>query len=721
MKIERDTMRSLFTPEGEFMADDSAPMQESMRGGRRTPNAPSTDQKRVRRQLTRRSDLATQGTFAFEEVDWDDVYPHIPDEGIHRGLGANLPDELHRYVHDDSVPTRDRAHALIRHISGERGGGDHRYGLGMHWSMNQDVAEGFGEESAKHYAESADDPEGAHPWGTNKGDIDHGEVKDHLHSHHGIHPHHLPPSIQGTQELHERLHKPPPEIPGQLPAFEVPEGAHVPSKANEPFREPDTAKSKPGTAIVIHGAKPNRDDIETNIYGNPNAGGDVYHPFGHGEEEIPLRAGAQVPIRQIAWRKVHTDEDHEDEHENWTHHAFDTELPHREAALHLAAWGSEWGDDYSPSNWDEAYPKEPEKHRVHRSIKVYPSFDLWKHMGGGTGMSHEEVAHKVLDHVRKQPNLGLHWTDDESHAYRVAGHANWGMNRSWHSDQKPAERESDLGASVILHAHWPKREHIETDPDLLKSYNVGGYGNDGMDDEFEVPIKTGSPVKITGISWSQYDQPRKGDFKHHSFETPETHTANKTATVLNTQTERLNRGDQIRTPTGQTSEVKGVRPHETDSSLMYLDTDMGTSTVKRGTDFQVIPKNSQQQELPDIGNPMGGNSGQLPGAGRGAGGGGMGNKQLDTKNTACPNCGNPTLHLQGGSYVCSTCGFTVSAGGSPGNLIFTNQPHGYMPARRTPGPAPKAHVWGARYTTNDDHSDQIVRHARRVLEEGDRA
>lgn len=196
------------------------------------------------------------------------------------------------------------------------------------------------------------------------------------------------------------------------------------------------------------------------------------------------------------------------------------------------------------------------------------------------------------------------------------------------------------------------------------------------------------------------------------------HYARKTATVLNTQIERLNNGDQIRTPTGQTSQVKGIRPHETDSTLVYLDTDQGTSTVKKGTDFQVVPHNSQQQELPDIGNPAGGNAGALPGAGHTPGGPGAGhNKQLNTSQTPCPNCGNTgTLHLQGGNYICSTCGYTISAGGSPGGLLFTNQPHGIMPHRRKPGEVPKAHVWASKYITSDTES-QIARRARQVLGE----
>ena len=160
----------------------------------------------------------------------------------------------------------------------------------------------------------------------------------------------------------------------------------------------------------------------------------------------------------------------------------------------------------------------------------------------------------------------------------------------------------------------------------------------------------------------------------------------------------------MRTPTGQSSTVKGIRPHETDSTKMYLDTDQGTSVVNKGTGFQVVPRNSQQQELPDIGNPMNeGNSAQTPGGGHGPGGPTTPAGPGANIHTQCPNCGNTgTLRMHGGNYVCSVCGFTISAGGSPGGLLFSNQEHNVMPGRRKPGEVPKAHVWASKYTAQTE-------------------
>lgn len=722
MKIEHSPLHSLFGPDGEFVMDDSAPTQEPMRGDRRLLSAPSTDQKKVRRLIHR------SGAHAFDEVNWDEIHPDLKrmahNGEVHRGVGVTLPDDLHRFVHDESQPVHERAHALLRHLTGERTDGDYRTGLGMHWSLDQGVAENSAQHFADHQADTNARKQDAHDfsWGRTPGEEpDYEDLQDHLHEDHGLHPHEQP----GDEELagfHTHLHRGPSPMPGQQALF--PQPPHDPKRLEHaqmaPEVDPDVAHSKPATAITLHTPVPDVEDIETHIHGNPNAGGDVYHPFGHGEREVPIRSGSSLPITGISWKPVHEWSQAPDDEPGYVHHRFDDhDPPHHEArrTIHRSgSWGSQWGDDYTPSDWNADYPHDTGDPRhaggVHRTLKVHMDNDLFRHMTGQSGVSDEEVAHHVLHAATKHPNLGLHWTDDLSHAYRVAGASNWGEGKSWYSDHAGEREHDSFPGTVIVHARFPKREHIETDPEVLRRYNVGGYGSDS---ESEVPIKTGAPVHITGVSWSSYNTPHKGDFKRHDFSEPKQHLA-KIATVLNTQIERLNKGDQIRTPTGQTSAVHGIRPHETDSRLVYLDTDMGTSTVQKGTGFQVVPKNSQQQELPDIGNPMGGNSAQLPGAGRTPGGPGAGgNKQINTAQTPCPNCGNTgTLHMQGGNYVCSTCGFTVAAGGSPGGLLFTNQPHGFMPGRRKPGEVPKAHVWASKYITTDTES-QLTRRARQVL------
>jgi hypothetical protein len=370
-------------------------------------------------------------------------------------------------------------------------------------------------------------------------------------------------------------------------------------------------------------------------------------------------------------------------------------------AARTAAWGT-WGDDYAPTDWDEHYPK-GDSGDIHRSIKVYPDFELWKHMGGSTGLSHEEVAHKVLDHVRKHPNLGMHWTSDLDHAHRVARAGNWGQGRSWYRDQEKEAPESDLGAAVIVHAKWPKREHIETDPDTLRRYNVGPYD----DGESEVPIKTGTPLHVTGISWSQYDTPHPRDFTHHTFQGVPGHQA-KLATVIDTQVERLTKGNHIRTPQGQLVEILGPpRPHETHGGKVYVDTSAGTTLMDRGTSVQVVPHNSQQQELPNSGSPTG-NSGELPGSGRTPSG--QGGSSEARPAPRCPSDGAKMI-LQGNEWICPVDGTKIPANANPVGMNPSNRPNNQLVQPDNKQPVRQTHLWASL-----DQPSLIARRAQQVLD-----
>lgn len=187
------------------------------------------------------------------------------------------------------------------------------------------------------------------------------------------------------------------------------------------------------------------------------------------------------------------------------------------------------------------------------------------------------------------------------------------------------------------------------------------------------------------------------------------------ATVLDTQVERLNPGiDHIRTPTGQTAEVINVRPHPTDGAYVYVDTNLGTTRVQRGTPIQSVPSNAQQQELPNIGNPSGGNTGWLPFSGRTPSG--------ETQSTddsmrekPCPNCGRTgTLTLHGSEYECSNCGHKFPAGATPGGMAFSDQKDWASQPREDRGNAPLSHVWSSKYADANRRS-AIAARAHQVL------
>ena len=363
--------------------------------------------------------------------------------------------------------------------------------------------------------------------------------------------------------------------------------------------------------------------------------------------------------------------------------------------------GEDFAEKDAQYRANHAHPADDPKDFTWGRSKGEPDTDkLWSHLETDHGV-HEKYLHddhefltKTHNHVHKPPapgQQGLFHTHEGEHA-----------EDEFH---EPDVAHGQPATAVVLHARNPSHEDVtdegEGEGGMIYDWNSHG--------EREIPLQKGAEVGVKGISWAKIhadDDPAKPwlhEYTHHAFDEPQAHHAARTATVLNTQVERLNRGDTVRTPTGQSSSVKGIRPHETDSTLMYLDTDQGTSTVKKGTDFQVVPRNSQQQELPDIGNPMNaGNSGENPAAGHGAGGPSAPAGSGGTPNQ-CPNCGNSgTMRMHSGTYVCGVCGFTVSAGGSPGGLLFGNQEHGYSPGRRKPGEVPKAHVWASKYTAQTE-------------------
>jgi hypothetical protein len=281
----------------------------------------------------------------------------------------------------------------------------------------------------------------------------------------------------------------------------------------------------------------------------------------------------------------------------------------------------------------------------------------------------EQRAHELLGHIQSGEPSGITW-----------GHA--AINREGVAAMSGSSLEQKKGEPV-LHG-------------VIRGITPSGTSEHDVRSNFK---DFNRPMPVKGITWRESD-PAKAFYRMpehtHIFGESEAPIA-RTSTLLNTQVERLNAGDEVRTPTGQSVKVHKVRPHETDSTLMYLDTDQGTSTVKRGTDFQTVPANNQQQELPGIGNQLNsGNSGQLPMSGRTPAGPGAGTNAEPGATTPCPNCHNlGTLHARGDVYMCSVCGYTIAAGGSPGGLLFSNAPTGHVPPRRKPGEVPRAHVWGS--------------------------
>lgn len=179
------------------------------------------------------------------------------------------------------------------------------------------------------------------------------------------------------------------------------------------------------------------------------------------------------------------------------------------------------------------------------------------------------------------------------------------------------------------------------------------------------------------------------------------------ATRLPTQIERANPGDSMRTPQGQTVKIKKVRPHETENDKVYVDTDMGTAIMSRGTDVELVPYNSRQKELPGSGSPSG-NVGQLPGSGRGAGGEGMTGKAPH-----CPVDGAKMV-FRNNIWVCPVDGTTGPTSVAPEGMAPVDWGRGNLVDRQRNRGVPQTHLWASKYNTVD-RPPMAAHVAKRVL------
>lgn len=187
------------------------------------------------------------------------------------------------------------------------------------------------------------------------------------------------------------------------------------------------------------------------------------------------------------------------------------------------------------------------------------------------------------------------------------------------------------------------------------------------------------------------------------------------ASIVNTYVERINPGDEIRTPTGQTTKVLSVRRHEYRSNFVYLDTEIGTTVIERGTPVQVIVGNAAQQSVTP-GHPWG-NTDTIPMSGKGPAGTGSPERNHSKD---CPVCyRRNTLYLVGQKWRCRRCNFEIQAGSVPYGADFSNQHRLQLPMRGH-DEVPVARVWASQesidnlYTTG--RPSLLARRAQEILE-----
>lgn len=222
--------------------------------------------------------------------------------------------------------------------------------------------------------------------------------------------------------------------------------------------------------------------------------------YEHSEKEIPFRRNAPVTLKGISFGP-------NERGGELTRHDFEQPLKFK------ATLTDDDEDAYSRTDWDKHYPT---FHEVHRGMAVHLPPDLHERAHGSLDdldpdseeydeaessgrYDRDQVAHDIVKHLSKQP-VGQHWTADRSVAGRFA-------EDGVHASHLRNEHGTPA-TMVVLTAHKPAREDIETDPEKLEhdygdepvqSFDAGADRNIA---EREVPVKAGTKMHIKGIEWA---------------------------------------------------------------------------------------------------------------------------------------------------------------------------------------------------------------------------
>lgn len=195
-------------------------------------------------------------------------------------------------------------------------------------------------------------------------------------------------------------------------------------------------------------------------------------------------------------------------------------MPHA-AALKTYKTAGTWHGGDVPAEWEKHSDQSGYFHHpIHRGMRLYLDEHTHDVVHDESRPMHER-AHALLSHIKEQrPGLGFHWTDDVGHARNIANSGGWrGSFRAQPRDDNPWGTHTD----VMIHAAPPHVDHIEKDPKVLRSHNTTRYGD--FTGEGEIPLKSGAPVHVTGISWDTGDRPRNSNWMRHNFDETQHHTA----------------------------------------------------------------------------------------------------------------------------------------------------------------------------------------------------
>ena len=238
-----------------------------------------------------------------------------------------------------------------------------------------------------------------------------------------------------------------------------------------------------------------------------------------------------------------------------------------DAVLHSAAPKAWFVDDDNEDDkggdegqWDACYHcgREHDPHEHAQDADFNPSWDRILH---GTSSVHRalgivlpEHEHAIVHDPKTRPRKAAQIIAHHiATAYPEHGHQHWsapeGMEEvrdsfsGYAAHYKNAEGGTGLAGprvtAVVMHAQTPDRHHVEDDSHELIDRQISPYRHP----EYEIPLKRGAPVHLTGLSWRQAHQgswsedhrwdpgqPRK--WRKHTFAEPFQITAARQAMKL---------------------------------------------------------------------------------------------------------------------------------------------------------------------------------------------
>ena len=461
------------------------------------------------------------------EQDWYTDWSHEgPGDTLHRGIAMRLPETLHEHVHDESVPVRERAHALLSHVLRHQTADSPHGGLGNFWSDEQDVSKGYAEntsidrwrdrEPASHYQTPVmihahfpgmehieTDPDTLEYWG--------------VHSYHKADNREVPIQNQTPMRLSGISWARPdhglsrhswsgvPEHMEDDPAWTHHEFGGEGIRAHAAFygtdedpREQDY-NGEPGVGGVFWGAPAQQQFVDEEL-GQPEPGPvEMTEPVESGEEaepgEEPDEAppfGAQASLR-------------DDRSDRW----------------------HEYGQQYRPDT-------------LHRGVHVRLDPDVHDYVHDES-VPRAERARVLLDNAHRfgLPGLGQHWTPHINIAHRSINNAaneaehwddedpeygidDW-MEDHYHDGDDEEHEPRRTHTDVIFHARRPGRRNEIREPKQMEQHGVGWRFSP---DEHETFLREGSPLRIEGISWKLHEPEYPNEpYEHVDFDRPVRHTA----------------------------------------------------------------------------------------------------------------------------------------------------------------------------------------------------